>query len=142
MQLISTLMIGAIVMQIPIGWLADKMDKRKLALSLAWISAFTALLWPFALKETSLAFAMVFVWGGLFVGIYTVMLATVGSRFQGNDLVGVYAVMGLAWGVGALIGPTVAGAAMVASTQFGLPGLIAVACALFGTFMLRCRSET
>lgn len=142
MQLISTLMLGAILLQIPIGWLADKMDKRRLALILAWISAVTALLWPFALKETHLAFAMVFVWGGLFVGIYTVMLAMVGSRFQGGDLVGVYAVMGLAWGAGALVGPTVAGVAMLGSAQFGLPGMIAAACALFAVFMMRSRSST
>ena len=142
MQLISTLMLGAILLQIPIGWLADKMDKRRLALILAWISAVTALLWPFALQETQLAFAMVFVWGGLFVGIYTVMLAMVGSRFQGSDLVGVYAVMGLAWGAGALIGPTVAGVAILGSAQFGLPGMIAVACALFAVFMMRSRSST
>lgn len=142
MQLISTLMLGAIVLQLPIGWLADKMDKRRLALILAWISAITALLWPFALKDIPLAFAMVFVWGGLFVGIYTVMLAMVGGRFQGNDLVGVYAVMGLAWGAGALIGPSVAGVAMLGSAQFGLPGMIAAACALFAAFMMRSRSST
>jgi predicted MFS family arabinose efflux permease len=142
MQLISTLMLGAILLQIPIGWLADKMDKRRLALILAWISAVTALLWPFALQETPLAFAMVFVWGGLFVGIYTVMLAMVGSRFQGNDLVGVYAVMGLAWGTGALIGPSAAGVAMLGSARFGLPGMIALACAIFAIFMMRSRSST
>jgi MFS family permease len=142
MQLISTLMLGAIVLQLPIGWLADKVDKRRLALTLAWISALTALLWPFALQETRLAFAMVFVWGGLFVGIYTVMLAMVGSRFQGNDLVGVYSVMGLAWGMGALLGPSMAGVAMQGSARFGLPLVIAVACALFGLFMMRSQSRT
>jgi MFS family permease len=142
MQLISTLMLGAIVLQLPIGWLADKVDKRRLALTLAWISALTALLWPFALQDTRLAFVMVFVWGGLFVGIYTVMLAMVGSHFQGNDLVGVYSVMGLAWGAGAMLGPGMAGVAMQSSARFGLPGMIAVACALFGLFMMRSRSRT
>jgi len=141
MQLISTLMLGAIVLQLPIGWLADKMDKRRLTLALAWISAATALLWPFALREAWVAFVMVFVWGGLFVGIYTVMLTLVGSRFKGGDLVGVYAVMGLAWGVGALVGPSVAGAAMQGSALFGLPVMIALACALFAVFMMRSRSD-
>lgn len=142
MQLISTLMLGAIVLQLPIGWLADRMDKRRLALVLAWISAVTALLWPFALQEKQLAFAMVFVWGGLFVGIYTVMLAMVGGRFQGNDLVGVYAVMGLAWGAGALVGPSAVGLAMMGSARFGLPGVIALACACFALFAMRSRSRT
>jgi MFS family permease len=142
MQLISMLMLGAIVLQLPIGWLADKVDKRRLVLTLAAISAVAALFWPFALRETWLAFAVVFVWGGLFVGIYTVMLAMVGSRFQGNDLVGVYAVMGLAWGLGALVGPTLAGVAMGINALFGLPGLIALGCAVFAVFLARSRSET
>lgn len=142
MQLISVLMLGAIVLQLPIGWLADKVNKRRLVLALASISAVTALFWPFALRETWLAFAVVFVWGGLFVGIYTVMLAMVGSRFQGNDLVGVYAVMGLAWGLGALVGPTLAGVAMGVNALFGLPGIIALGCAVFALFLAKSRSET
>lgn len=141
MQLISMLMLGAIVLQLPIGWLADKVDRRRLTLWLAWISGALALLWPFALREAWLAFALVFVWGGLFVGIYTVMLTLVGSRFKGGDLVGVYAVMGLAWGAGALVGPSVAGVAMQGSAQFGLPLMIAAACAAFAVYMLRSRSE-
>lgn len=142
MQLISVLMLGAIVLQLPIGWLADKVNKRRLVLALASISAVTALFWPFALRETWLAFAVVFVWGGLFVGIYTVMLAMVGSRFHGNDLVGVYAVMGLAWGLGALVGPTLAGVAMGVNALFGLPGIIALGCAVFALFLAKSRSET
>lgn len=142
MQLISVLMLGAIVLQLPIGWLADKVSKRRLVLALASISAVAALFWPFALREVWLAFAVVFVWGGLFVGIYTVMLAMVGSRFQGGDLVGVYAVMGLAWGLGALIGPALAGVAMGMSALFGLPGVIALGCAVFAMFMAMSRSET
>lgn len=142
MQLISVLMLGAIVLQLPIGWLADKVSKRRLVLALASISAVAALFWPFALRETWLAFTVVFVWGGLFVGIYTVMLAMVGSRFQGNDLVGVYAVMGLAWGLGALVGPALAGVAMGMSALFGLPGVIALGCAVFAVFMAVSRSET
>ncbi|ULU23953.1 MFS transporter [Dyella terrae] len=142
MQLISVLMLGAIVLQLPIGWLADKVSKRRLVLALASISAAAALFWPFALRETWLAFAVVFVWGGLFVGIYTVMLAMVGSHFQGGDLVGVYAVMGLAWGLGALVGPALAGVAMGMSALFGLPGVIALGCAVFAVFMAVSRSET
>lgn len=48
---------------------------------------------------------MLFLWGGIFVGIFTLMMTLVGSRFDGADLVGIYAVMGLVGGVGALLGP-------------------------------------
>jgi hypothetical protein len=89
-----------------------------------------------------LAFAVIFVWGGLFVGIYTVMLTMVGSRYSGSDLVGIYSVMGLAWGGGALLGPSLAGVAMTQSSQFGLPIFVAISCAVFAMFMGFSRSET
>ncbi|CAL1241390.1 hypothetical protein [Candidatus Methylocalor cossyra] len=77
-----------------------------------------------------LAYTLLFVWGGSFVGIYKVMMAQVGSRFQGGDLVSIYAILSLAWGAGAFIGPGAAGIAMD-WTVHGLPYLAAIACAIF-----------
>jgi MFS family permease len=134
MQLIATLLVGAIVLQLPIGWLADKMNPRTLVLALSVISAASAFAWPWMFSSPALTYAVVFVWGGLFVGIYTVMLAIVGARFSGSDLVGIYAVMGSAWGVGALIGPTSVGFAMQVSPLYGLPFAVGIACALFAVY--------
>jgi len=142
MRLISTLMLGAIILQLPIGWLADRMNPRRLALGLAVLSAVSALVWPWMLGQHWLAYSLIFIWGGLFVGIYTVMLTMVGSRYSGSDLVGIYAVMGLAWGGGALLGPSMAGLAMSLSSYYGLPLFVAVACGLFSVFMFFSRSET
>ncbi|WP_424813866.1 MFS transporter [Roseococcus sp. YIM B11640] len=137
-RLITALMVGAILLQLPIGWLGDRMDRRRLVLGLAVVSAAGALAWPFVLGSPVAAYATLFIWGGAFVGIYTIMLTLVGSRFKGTDLVGIYAVMGLAWGVGALLGPTLAGFAMGMATH-GLPIFAALACAAFCVFMLASR---
>jgi MFS family permease len=142
MRLISTLMLGAIVLQLPIGWIADRVNRRRLALTLAVLSAASALLWPYVLGTLWLTYTVIFIWGGLFVGIYTVMLAMVGERFKGGELVGIYGAMGFAWGGGALIGPTAAGVAMRIDPLFGLPGFVALACALFAAFMWLSRRET
>ncbi len=142
MRLISTLMLGAIVLQLPIGWLADRVDPRRLAFALSASSAVSALLWPWMLSQQWLAFTVIFIWGGLFVGIYTVMLTMVGSRYSGSDLVGIYAVMGLAWGGGALIGPSMAGVAMSVNPHYGLPTFVAIACGIFAGYLLVSRSET
>jgi MFS family permease len=135
-------MLGAIILQLPIGWLADRVNPRRLALGLAILSAVSALVWPWMLSTHWLAYSLIFVWGGLFVGIYTVMLTMVGGRYSGSDLVGIYAVMGLAWGGGALIGPSMAGFAMGLNPYFGLPVFVAIACALFSVFMFSSRSRT
>jgi MFS family permease len=141
MRLVSALMIGAIALQLPIGMLADRMSRRRLVMLLAILAALGALTWPFVLANAWLAYATVFLWGGVFVGIYTVMLAIVGERYAGAELVGIYAVMGLAWGVGALIGPASVGLAMQLSPAFGLPLAIAGGCALFACFMAAKRNS-
>ena len=141
MRLISALMLGAIVLQIPIGYIADRVNRRKLALALAALSAAGALLWPHVLGSTWLTYTVIFLWGGVFVGIYTVMLAMVGERFKGGELVGIYGAMGFAWGAGALIGPASAGVAMKSSALYGLPVFVAVSCALFALYMWRSRRE-
>ncbi len=128
--LLSVLLLGAILLQLPIGWLGDRVDRRKLVIALSLASAAGALVWPFVLDTAWLAYPLLFVWGGLFVGIYTIIMAVVGSRFQGGDLVSVYAVMSVAWGAGAFIGPGSAGAAMDLA-RHGLPIFAAIACAAF-----------
>ena len=139
--LVSTLMFGAILMQLPIGWLSDKIDRRRLAIVLGFLSGLVALAWPTILHLRWIAYPLMFVWGGFFVGIYTIMLTVVGSRFKGGELVGIYAVMGLTWGIGALIGPALAGIAMSVYTH-GLPLFAAAACILFALFMTLTRSRT
>jgi MFS family permease len=68
------------------------------------------------------------------------MLTIVGSRFKGGELVGIYAVMGLTWGVGTLLGPALAGIAMTFFTH-GLPLFAAAACLLFALFLAATKRE-
>lgn len=141
-QLMSCMMVGAIVLQLPIGWLGDRLDRRRLIVALAAVSAAGALAWPWALEAGPwIVFALLFVWGGAFVGIYTIMLTIVGSRFSGTTLVGIYAGMGLIWGAGALIGPLLAGLAMH-TARHGLPLFVALACALFMIAALAFKDAT
>lgn len=129
-QLMFVMMGGAILLQLPIGWLGDMVDRRKLVLGCALVAAAGAALWPWALAMPFFTYAMLFVWGGVFVGIYTLTLTIVGSRFSGGDLVGIYALMGLAWGAGALVGPLAAGVSLQIGTH-GLPVFTAIACLAF-----------
>ncbi|WP_246251964.1 MFS transporter [Ancylobacter pratisalsi] len=134
-RLMSVMMIGAIMLQLPIGWLGDTIDRITLVVALAMIAALGALAWPFALGSPWLTYGLLFIWGGAFVGIYTLMLSVVGSRFKGTELVGIYAAMGLMWGLGALLGPLIAGFAMEWSRN-GLAFFAAAVCATFAAFVV------
>jgi len=138
--LVTTLLVGAIVLQLPIGWLGDRVDRRKLVVILGLLSTLGALAWPAAIAKPWLAHALLFAWGGAFVGLYTLMVTIVGSRYRGGDLVAVYGGMSLAFGVGALVGPAIAGAAM-AALRHGLPVFAAVACAAFTVYACLSRSR-
>jgi len=125
--LISVLMFGAILLQLPIGWLADRVDRLKLMTTLAFIAAALAFVWPHILAFHLLSYVMLFIWGGIFVGIYTVAITWVGERFKGGQLAGIYAAMSVAWGAGALAGPLLGGFAMTFSLH-GLPWLTGALC--------------
>jgi len=132
-RLLAALMAGAIVLQLPIGWLADKVDRRRMLLGLAVMAGLGALAWPFVLHPAWLAYGVLFLWGGVFVGIYTIVLTVVGSRYQGADLIGIYAVSGLMWGVGALVGPMMVGL-LSGATLHALPLVAAFGCLAFAAF--------
>ena len=134
-QLITMMMVGAICLQLPIGWIGDKVDRFKLMVVLSIISVIGAILWPYLLQEQWLAYPALFVWGGAFVGLYTTMLAIIGTRYKGSDLVGIYAAMGVFWGAGALLGPTLAGVAQDFTTH-GLPIFVALMCLVFLAFII------
>ncbi|MFT3974934.1 MAG: MFS transporter [Amaricoccus sp.] len=128
--LLSVLLIGAILLQAPIGWLGTRIDRGRLTVWLAVLSGLGALAWPMAFAHPWLAWPLVFVWGGAFVGIYTLALTEVGARFRGADLAGVFAAMSVAWGLGALAGPLLGGLA-VGLLRHGLPLLTAALCLAF-----------
>ncbi|WP_241825846.1 MFS transporter [Izhakiella australiensis] len=128
--LISVLMLGAIVLQPVIGIIADKVDRRKLIVVLAFLSAVGAAAWPWLLRWPDATYLLLFLWGGVFVGIYTVAITWAGSVFSGAELAGVYAASSVSWGVGALLGPLLGGFAM-SLTQHGLPLLVVILCAAF-----------
>lgn len=133
--LISVLMFGAIILQLPIGWLADRVDRPRLMTTLAFIAAALAFVWPYILAFHLLSYVMLFIWGGIFVGIYTVAITSVGERFKGGQLAGIYAAMSVAWGAGALAGPLLGGFAMTFSLH-GLPWLTGALCLVFALLSL------
>ncbi|MBB5752671.1 MFS transporter [Prosthecomicrobium pneumaticum] len=104
--------IGNIVMQLPIGLLSDRIDRRALLLGIAVCglvgSAVTPLVahgfWPFMI--------LLGLWGGSVGALYTVGLAHLGSRFSGADLATANAAFVFCYSAGALGGPAVIGAAM------------------------------
>jgi MFS family permease len=84
--LTSAMVLGQVVLQIPIGLVADRIDKRTVLLGCALVGAVgMGVAWA-ASGSTVLLMLVLSVWGGATAGIYTVGLAHLASRFSGGNL--------------------------------------------------------
>lgn len=110
--LITVTIVGTIAFQLPVGWLADKMDRYGVMWMCGVVTLLCSLALPFTVDRTWLLWLDLLLLGGLGGGIYTVALTILGERFKGAELMTANAAFGLMWGVGLAIGPTLAGAAM------------------------------
>ncbi|WP_208948168.1 MFS transporter [Segnochrobactrum spirostomi] len=122
--LISALGLGLCVAQIPIGFLADRMDKRLLLFLLTLGSLAVAVAIPFANGDPTALWIGLFCWGALITGLYTVGLALLGARFSGASLASANAAFILLYAVGMLIGPSTMGFGL---DTFGPNGIFHVA---------------
>ena len=64
-RLMFVMMFGAIILQLPIGWLGDMVDRGKLIIGCAVLATLGAALWPFALQSEIATYVLLFVWGGV-----------------------------------------------------------------------------
>ncbi len=123
--------VGALLFQLPIGWLADRMNRYLLLILLIVCGLAGTLLLP-----TMVGFDRPFMWLGLglwiglFTGTYIVAMTIVGQRFQGADLVTANASFGFLWGLGMLVGPFLSGSAMDVWDPHGFPGVLAAVTAM------------
>ncbi|MBO6798296.1 MFS transporter [Maricaulis sp.] len=125
--------LGAIVFQLPIGWVADRTSRRLTLLWIAVIATFASVLAGFAGNNTLLLLPILFVQSGVVSGLYTVGLSLLGERFTGGAIATANATFIFAYGVGSLVGPPTAGLAMDA---VGPWGLLAVLAGITGAYVI------
>ena len=70
------------VFQYPLGMLADRFDRRRLLILCASGGIAGAALTPFAIVVPGAMYVLLFLWGGIIMGIYTIGLTLLGERFR------------------------------------------------------------
>jgi MFS family permease len=117
---LSTFVIGNVILQWPIGWMADHFDRRGVLAGCTLASAGLVLLLSAVPAQSLAVVAVIGLWGGLSFAIYPVGLALLGQRIGGGDIARANTAFSMLYIFGGLIGRPLAGAAMDA---FGDPGL-------------------
>jgi MFS family permease len=132
LYLITLMGIGGMLGQMPIGWLADKVDRELLATVCILLVVVAALLMPAVLAIPIWNWVFMLLFGAVLSGIYTIAMVIIGGQFRGADLAAASALYGFMWGMGSVLGPPIGGLAMDLFPPHGVPLSIAV---LFAGFL-------
>ncbi|MXZ80487.1 MAG: MFS transporter [Gammaproteobacteria bacterium] len=122
---LTALVIGNTVFQFPVGWLADRFPHRTVLAGCASLAAIMLGLLPIVMA-TPWMWPVLVLAGTAGYGIYTVSLASLGSRFDGIELINGSASFAMVWGIGALVGSMSGGWSMMLYGPDGLPWHLAL----------------
>jgi MFS family permease len=108
----SAVLLGDTVMQVPIGWLADRVGRQRVHAGAGVVVALLLTVLPFAMATPWVFWPVLFVLGAAAGSIYTLAIVACGERFEGVALVSASALVSAAWSAASFGGPLVAGALM------------------------------
>ncbi len=109
----SLFIVGNSALQLPIGLVADRVDRRGLlvVLALAGLGG-AALLAMLGLRSLVLFEVLLLVWGGIVGALYPVGLGELSARFRGADLASANSAYVMTYAAGMLVGPPIIGAGL------------------------------
>lgn len=128
--MVSVVVVGDAILQLPIGWLADHMSRRTLFRSCGLVLLASSLAIPLLL-HTPLIWPLWVLFGASAGGLFTLSLILIGELYRDDELVRANAHVSQLWGLGCLIGPLLTGALSQWLTGHALPLLMAVGAAVF-----------
>jgi len=128
LTMLVVLVAGSSLAQIPVGWLADKMDRRSLMIwCMAICCIFSAVL-PSVLHDPVLIWPVLVVWGGTAFALYSISLVLLGDRFGPAELAGANAAFVSMFELGSVGGPVTVGYAMDIWGPNGMPVVLVAVC--------------
>jgi MFS family permease len=137
--------LGAFLMAWPLGWLSDRLDRRLVIIGAAITAAATnftmMVLVPVDAPHWILYLCVAF-FGGTIVPTYSIVMAHVNDAVDKDKFVAASGGLLIMQGIGAAVGPVIAGIAMSAFPRGLSYTLIAtqISMAAFGIYRLRCRA--
>ena len=126
-RLLTFLVAGSILLQLPIGWLSDHMDRHSVLKICAVTGTAAAIVLSFTIGADWAMWISLFVLGGAISGLYIVSLAIVGDRYHGGELAVAVVLIAMIFAVGSTLGPLISGAAIDLWDPYGLNVIIVAA---------------
>ncbi|WP_434559967.1 MFS transporter [Pseudomonas sp. Z4-20] len=136
LAMVSTVVVGDALLQLPIGALADRLSRRSLFTGCAVVLMLSSLAVPL-LIDTVFIWPLWVLFGASAGGLFTLSLILIGERYRDDALVRANAHVAQLWGIGCLVGPLVAGAGSQWVSGHALP--LFMAAGAFGLVILLLR---
>ncbi len=134
--MVTALIIGYLALTIPIGWLADKVERQVLLFLCGCLFFVCSIMLPLIINVKSMVWPVLFLLGASGSGIYTLAMILIGQRFKGPDLATASAAFSFLFGVGHLIGPLISGVSMRILDPDGFPITLILAGLAFLTLII------
>ncbi len=126
---------GTVAIQPLMGPAADRLNRRLLLALCAVVCAALMLCLPLLVGSRFGLWTVLFIWGGMSAGLYTVALVELGARYDGRELAVGNAAMIMGYSIGAAFGPMAAGAMMDAIPPHGMLYSLAAGCMIYFTLL-------
>lgn len=135
--LLTSFMLGSLILEVPIAWLSDYFDRRYFIVWCAFACMVCAVCLPIAIYVPIQAWILVFIWGGVIAGIYSVSLTIIGEKYDSDDeMIASNAGYSLMESVGGTFGIIIIGLSMQYLGTDGMPYTIMLASVLYFSFAL------
>ena len=106
---VAVIYVGGLVLQFPIGWLSDRIDRRQLILGVTLIGGSAALIGGLFGSNTAIIVSMAFILGGTANPLYGLIIAYTNDFLDFDRMAGASAGLIFINGIGAIAGPIVIG---------------------------------
>jgi MFS family permease len=138
LSLLTAFGVGGVLLQMPLGWLADHVDRQRMLLACVLLTVLGCMALPSLITLKLVAPIFAFGLGGIEGMIYAMGVILLGQRFRGVELATASVVFTTMWGAGAMIGPAAVGLGMDLFGDQVMPFLIAGLYALYLPVMWVC----
>lgn len=134
--IVTAIAAGSILFQLPLGYLADRMNRRTLLAFCASTGVVGTALVPLTIATPALLYFVLAIWGGLILGVYSVGLTLLGEQVKSGRLATANAGYVMFYCFGLLLGPAAEGVALDLWNPHGLLVVLAGICAAYVAYLI------
>lgn len=106
---VAMFFIGAMILQYPIGWMSDRVDRRALVLFVAIGGLFGAIIGMIYGEDFNMLLVSAFLMGGMSNPLYSLLLAHTNDFLEHDDMAAASGGLVFVNGLGAIFGPIITG---------------------------------